>query len=172
VTISYEGLEGGLFSAGAQMSPAELHGMISGSLSAGARFVADQWQREVCTWLDIPEQQNTVFATVYSETLASLQGEELSFLPLLPDDDEILTERVGELGAWCRGFLSGFGMAGRQTALSEEAREVLSDFVEIGKVSDDLDDAEEHEVQLVELTEYLKVGALLVFTEYGQPENH
>ena len=173
MALSHESLADSLVGIGARLSPAELQGMVTGSLAAGARFDVSSWQQELARWLDASTGSITgPFLELYDETLGALAGEELSYQPLMPDDDEALEERVTEMGAWCRGFLGGFGMAGRQSELSEQVKELLTDFVEISKVSDDVAHDEDTEVQLVELIEYLKVGALLVFTEYGQAENH
>jgi len=42
---------------------------------------------------------------------------QMDFQPLLPDDEHALDARVEALGAWCQGFLYGFGAAAPRTAM-------------------------------------------------------
>ena len=42
--------------------------------------------------------------------------------------------------------------------------------VAISELSDEEDASEENDQQLVEITEYVRLGALAVFTEFNEPE--
>ena len=49
---------------------------------------------------------------LFEESTGVLSRAEMEFEPLLPDDETDLAARVEALGAWCQGFLYGFGAAG------------------------------------------------------------
>ena len=68
---------------------------------------------------------------------------------------------------WCRGFLGGFGLAGApaHAKLSEEAQEILRDLGTIAGSAFDFQNEEEDEDALIEVQEFVRVGALLLHTE-------
>jgi uncharacterized protein YgfB (UPF0149 family) len=99
----------------------------------------------------------------------------MTFMPLLPDDDTALPERVRALASWCSGFISGLGQGGAtfEGALSEsdEVTEIVGDLIEIGKASLDVEasgDAESAEAAYAEVAEFVRVGVQIVFEELGQ----
>ncbi|HCW89153.1 MAG TPA: YecA family protein, partial [Marinobacter sp.] len=54
----------------------------------------------------------------------------------------------------------------------EEIREVIGDMVAISQVADQEEEGgEESEQQLLEIVEYVRLGALSVFTEFNPPES-
>ena len=81
----------------------------------------------------------------------------------MPDDDALLSDRLTALGVWCGGFLSGFGLSGGNTdGLEEDAVSVLEDMVAISEVDPDADESEAAEAQFLEVTEYVRMGVLLL----------
>lgn len=98
---------------------------------------------------------------------SELADPELGFEPLLPADDRPLAERADAMADWCRGFLGGFGLAGTgaHAQLSEESQEVLRDVGAIAASSFELDNEEEDEDALIELQEFVRIGAMLLHTE-------
>jgi uncharacterized protein YgfB (UPF0149 family) len=96
-----------------------------------------------------------------------LADPELGFEPLLPADDRPLTERADALVEWCRGFLGGFGLAGAgaHAKLSDEAQEILRDLTTIASSAFDFGDESEDEDALIEVHEFVRMGAMLLFTE-------
>jgi uncharacterized protein YgfB (UPF0149 family) len=87
--------------------------------------------------------------------------------PELPADDRPLTERAEAMVDWCRGFLGGFGLAGTgaHAQLSDEAQEVLRDFGTIAASSFDFGNEDEDEDALIEVQEFVRIGAMLLHTE-------
>lgn len=159
--------------------PSELHGALCGRLAAGGRLDSGDWLILVCEHMGLPEsapQESdtlTSFMTAaYAVTLATLKAADMSFQPLLPDDDYSLDQRLQALSAWIRGFLEGMALVAGSALGSapEEIRELIEDLVAISQVSEAEDDSEESEQQLTEITEYVRLGALAVFTEYNAPE--
>ena len=84
------------------------------------------------------------------ESLDQLLAEDLSFMPLLPDDEESMSDQLEGLASWTASFLAGM-VAGlcvderTMAALPEEAQEIIRDFSAIAQVDvageeDDEDD--------------------------------
>ncbi|PVY76512.1 hypothetical protein C8D92_105266 [Tamilnaduibacter salinus] len=156
--------------------PSELHGGLCGRLAAGARLDADEW-------LDVASEQIGVapeaiqsasdlkqfLSDVYDQTLSGLQAHDMTFQPVLPDDDHALDQRLQALSAWVRGFLEGMAVCASQELgeASGEIREIVEDMVAISQVADGEDDSEEGELQLLELIEYVRVGAMTIFIEFN-----
>lgn len=153
------------------VSPAELHGLLAGQVAAGARFDADTLLRVLSELMDISaltrETTKLGFIELYQSTLSQLESSDFSFELLLPDDEELLAQRAEALGSWCSGFLSGFGLhSGQQPKLSAEAEEGMRDLAHIAQIAADSDvDSEEDEADLMEVQEYVRMAAMLIFSE-------
>jgi hypothetical protein len=71
---------------------------------------------------------------------------------------------------WVQGFNLGFGLQQKQTVgLSDDVKEVLKDFAEIANLSDEIEEDETTEQAYFEISEYVRISALLCFTELGSP---
>ena len=159
--------------------PSELHGVLCGRLAAGARINEEEWLAMVCEHMGLPQaatdesdELREFMASAYSQTLELLKATDMSFQPLLPDDDYAIEQRLEALTSWVRGFLEGMALSAGQ-ALGEapdEIRELIEDLVAISQVADDDEPDDESEQQLMEIVEYVRRGALAVFTEFNPPE--
>ncbi|MBV0933985.1 UPF0149 family protein [Marinobacterium weihaiense] len=159
------------------VSPAELHGLLAGQVAAGARFDPSTLLQRIQELLDIePFAGDAVRRGVmqlYLATLQQFQAPDFSFELLLPEDDQPLSIRAEALGVWCSGFLSGFGLQERKgpQGLSVEGQETLRDLAQIVQISTPSDaDSEEDEGDLMEVQEYVRMAALLVFSECNEPD--
>jgi uncharacterized protein YgfB (UPF0149 family) len=158
------------------VSPAELQGLVCGQLASGARLSHDLWLQIANDFLDITgfahESSKVALVGLYQQSLAQYESLDMSLDILLPDDEEYaISQRVEALGLWVQGFLAGFGMQGKQTdkSLAADAKEMLSDLSQISKVASvDLEEDEESEGDFVELSEYVRMGAVYLFTECNQ----
>jgi uncharacterized protein YgfB (UPF0149 family) len=111
-------------------------------------------------------------ARFVNDALEALHSEDMSFVPLLPEDDALMEERLSALAEWCQSFLTGFaaGLSRRGVeslkGLPDEAQEIVQDFAAIAQLETELyeDEADEGEAHFVELEEYVKVGALLIMS--------
>lgn len=166
---SFDQLHSLLKDYGALQSAAELHGFLSGQLAAGKRLSRSEWLRAANEEADLSRNPDEVAGDslydLYRTTLASLQSGELSFHPLLPDDDAALVDRVDGLGQWCQGFLAGFGMAGANLKLDAELAEALRDLSAIAQVGTDEDDTESSESDLFSICEYVRLTAVEIFSQ-------
>ena len=158
---------------GAFGTPSELHGLMCGQLAAGVRFDADAWLAMVVAHLDVQEIEDdddkAELVGLYEQALGQFSDGGFSFSLLLPDDDTELAARAESLGSWCSGFLGGFGLAfdRDKQKLNEEVTETMDDLSQIALVSLDDDDDPEAEQSLMELVEYVRMAALMVFSEYN-----
>jgi yecA family protein len=170
---SFEQIHTLLQNYGALQSAAELHGFLAGQLAAGRRLSRGEWLRAANEAADLSQNPDEVAGDslyeMYRSTLAALQSGELSFHPLLPDDDSALVERVDGLGQWCQGFLAGFGMAGSKLPIDEDLAEALRDLSAIAQVgaSDDDGEGENSESDLFSICEYVRLTAVEIFTQYN-----
>jgi uncharacterized protein YgfB (UPF0149 family) len=148
----------------------ELHGSLCGYLAGGARpqggdvLAALQLDGEAT---DPTAEDLALLQRLTRQCERELADSELGFEPLLPDDDRPLVERAEAVVDWCRGFLGGFGLAGTaaHASLSEEAQEILRDFGTIAASSFDFNNEDEDEDALIEVQEFVRVGALLLHAE-------
>jgi len=164
---------------GLAADPADCHGSLCGLLCAMDMGQGTAWVNQVLTgqWglaeAEAAQQAadgetRDLLLSLYEETAAQLDDPEYGFSPLLPDDDVPLAQRVAALSRWCQGFLLGLGLGGvkEQSGLSEDSREVLQDFVEISRLgSGEGGEGDEDETAYVEIVEYVRMAALLIYEE-------
>jgi len=174
--LNYRSVQKFVCSIQQDRNASELHGLICGYLAAGSRPSSQGWSGILESWFEtsaIPADGIHKLLPLATSTLAQLNDQELSFQLLLPDDDQPMLDRMEAMSCWCRGFLQGFGLAGnyQQQDLSEDASELLGDIAEISNMSDEMN-GDDTEADFVEILEYLRVGAMILFSEHGQPDVH
>lgn len=149
--------------------PSEVHGLVTGWVCAGAGGDAGGFRAGLANWLDADPDNSTFrqIETIREQATTDLADEELGFRLLMPQDDVPLAERTKAISQWCTGFLSGFGMTGRyrQSELSGELAEILTDLSRVSQIEEDVPDDEENEADLTEIIEFVRMAALLVYTE-------
>jgi uncharacterized protein YgfB (UPF0149 family) len=160
-----------LASSAQPVSPAELHGLLLGRSCAGSGFDLEPWLVDAAELLGGEPQDNVRQALIGLQEMVKgeLTGDEVTVVLLLPADDAPLVERAQALGLWCQGFLGGFGLTARDSALSAEAMEVLQDLAAIAQVQSALEESEDGENDYMEVMEYLRVAPLLLFAECAKP---
>lgn len=154
-----------LADAAPDISPASLHGALTGYLCSGAAP-----DPEIFTDLfetPLPDVVLRLLDRLGTEVQELLQQTDYSFQPLLPEDDSVLFERLSALGQWCDWFNIGFsaGYAQPQTPLSVEVMEILNDFGQLAEVEVPDADSEDDERYLMELVEYVRMAAIAVFQQ-------
>lgn len=155
-----------------QSHASEIHGVLTGLVCAGFTF---EEQSYIAMLNDLfnngdlfPEAVTSVIKQMYSELWADILDNAYSFQLMLPDDDDSIVERGHALGKWVQGFNLGFGLQQKNTPVtSSEVKEVLTDFAEIANLSDEMEEDEDTEQAYFEISEYVRISALLCFTELG-----
>ena len=155
--------------------PSELHGALCGRLAAGSRIEEPEWLAMVCEHMGLAEESDDLapfMNKAYEQTLELLKSADMSFHPLLPDDDYAIEQRLEALVSWVRGFLEGMALSAGESLgqAPDEIRELIEDMVAISQLSEEEEADDESEQQLLEITEYIRLGALAVFTEFNAPE--
>ncbi len=174
-SVAFHDVARALAEAGSTVLAAEAHGYLCGALCVRRDFGLAEWLDEILP--DGSTADHGRFESVREASDATLAGTEMEFQPLLPDDEEPLAVRGEALGAWCQGFLYGFGAAGtaNRSALPESVSEFLVDLARISQAGDVGSETEEaEEAAYAELVEFLRVGVQLVYDELaalraGQP---
>jgi len=153
----------------AEAYAAEVHGFVCGQICVTGHADEALWTE----FLDVQGEDDALTQSCYSEvaqliseTLAQMHSAEFGLQLLLPEDAMPMPIRIEALSNWCHGFLNGYGVSERQTALSptEECNEVLEDFTKICRLGID-DEGTEDEQSFMELAEYVRMGAILIFEE-------
>lgn len=162
----YDALALALTQQGVAMTPAEMHGLISGLICGGNRGAG--WQTLV---FDLTNE-GMAFSQALAQPLQQLhqatgdmlEDEGFMFQLYLPEDDDIsVFDRADALAGWVNHFLLGLGVS--QPKLSQvkgETGEAIDDLRTIAQLGyDENEDQDELEQSLEEVIEYVRVAALL-----------
>jgi hypothetical protein len=147
---------------------AETHGIVIGLLAGGPRQsdreIADQLAGlQVGDWNSQRIQDN--LGPAISTLRSELASPDMDFRPLLPTDDRPLTERTRCLARWVTGFLAGFG-AGATKVEGSDSAEALRLLEQIARAGTDPEAGDEEQEQAFsELSEFVRVAALLLREE-------
>jgi uncharacterized protein YgfB (UPF0149 family) len=143
---------------------AELHGSLCGFLSGGESPGRQQWLGKVMAEPDPGEiLHDSALDRLFVATETLLESPDFGFELLLPDEESPVGERGDALLGWCRGFLGGFGLAaGERPPLSEDGADALRDLARMAASELSYEDPEGDEESLAEVTEFVRVAALLL----------
>ena len=153
------------------VGPSELHGSLTGFLSAGGKAQARRWLEALQIQAPAAADADPALIQLYRDCAAALDDPELRFEPLLPAMQGAIDARADALVDWCRGFLGGLGLAGGSpSTMSDDASEILRDLGTIAGSRFEYENAEEDESALEEVIEFVRVGVLLLHTEMTAPK--
>ena len=173
--VAFDELADRMVELGSDGHPAEIHGYISGVLSAGGRPEVKKWLEQIAEQIGdkkLDDAMTRVLTRLYDNTLQQLEASDFSIQLLLPDDDESLAQRTESLGVWCQSFISGFGQGLSQQNVSEMVEDVLKDFAEISLIEATEED-EESEKLYMEISEFVRIAWLAVFNDiHDRPESN
>ncbi len=165
---AYQELQHKLRNANASADAAEVHGVICGIISSNQKLPV-YWFDEL---FDQAEAGDLLAAdcrsdieALYARTIMQIEEAGLGMQLLLPDDGNSLGTRAQAVSQWCQGFLYGIGLSGTafEQQLSDEAREALEDIASFTRMDiDGIEESEDEEDALVEITEFLWVAAMLI----------
>jgi uncharacterized protein len=166
----YEPINNALQQVGALMEAAEAHGILCGIICTSQSYDEQIWLRHVLsdTAIDdglVPQCQRQLLL-LKQYTLQQLNSVNDEFMPLLPNDDSPLSQRVQALGGWCEGFLFGIGLTGINTkSLPNEVKDFLDDVISVSRVAPIENNSETYEGDYMEIVEYLKIGVITLYEE-------
>lgn len=153
------------------VTPAEMHGLLSGMLCGGLDPALGNWAPMLYDYTNDgqgwPIQSKELAASCVQLASEQLTGEDLDFELLLPADNENLLDRGDALTEWVSAFIAGIGVVGvKSGALSEDGKEVLADLTEIAQLGiDEDDDMEEQALLFEQVIEHVRVCAMTLHAE-------
>ncbi|MDI6936047.1 YecA family protein [Serratia sp. Se-PFBMAAmG] len=176
-TPGYNALAAARYQQGVGMTPAEMHGLLSGILCGGNKDT--RWK----TMVHDLTNEGMAFSQSLSQPLQALhenlsntlEDEGFMFQLMLPEDDDITVfDRADALAGWVNHFLLGLGVTQpKLDKVTGETGEAIDDLRTIAQLGYDEDeDQEELEQSLEEVIEYVRVAALLchdTFTRQHTP---
>jgi yecA family protein len=169
----YEHLERQLARVGLEFGAAEAHGLLCGLLCSGQKDAQQRWLdqllEETADGDLLVNECRRALDELYRHTKSELHDPGLGLRPLLPEDNQPLHQRAIALSEWCQGFLYGLGLSGLdQKRLSTATRDALQDLSQITRMDiKALDESEQDEEDLVEISEFVWVAAMLLFQDLG-----
>ncbi|HIP95430.1 MAG TPA: YecA family protein [Leucothrix sp.] len=170
--LDYFKLENALRKAEADYSASEAQAIACGMLAVNIAADKITWVQlifgEINSEDTLQVEAIKLTGELHDQCKRQLQDANLAFELLMPNEEESLLLRVSALQEWCNGFLLGIGLSGisDHKTLPEDTRELLVDFTEIGTSgSFDLEDEEASEEALAEISEYVRMGVLLINEE-------
>jgi hypothetical protein len=177
-TPSFDLIDEGLRRAEASTDAAEAHGSLCGLVCGLGTGAQSAWLAETLADSQANESvaghTSALLEALAASTRAALEGADMTFQPLLPDDTQPLVERVDCLAQWCQGFNHGLFVAARIGDAEAElgsgnTAEVVRDFGEMAQVSVGDEEADaEGEAAYAELVEYVRVSVQLVYEELSE----
>lgn len=165
-TITFNELSQALASAGCQTEAAECHATLTGLICADP--LSPDWMAQITGGGDNLDALRDLLIELREGVQQALGSEEFKFDLLLPGDETDLSERTQALAHWCQGFLFGLTLGGLEAgqALPGDSGEVVSDFSRLTEAEHSGTSTDEDEHSFVELHEYVRVGAQLVYEEF------
>ena len=176
--VSYTKLKSTLDKLDAQISAAETHGLITGMLTLAPQ------PNQVAKWRDIllesmdskkpTKGQWDVIQAIGDQIRSDFMEFKFSFKLLLPNDEQILEQRIDALGQWCRGYLSGLALLGltKEDLKNEVIKELISDLSQISHISMETDSSEEDENNYLELVEFVRIAVQNIQLELQGSEHN
>ncbi len=175
VTPDYNALASALSQQGVGMTPAEMHGLLSGILCGGNQDAS--WKTLVQDLTNegmaFPQSLASPLQALRDSTANTLEEEGYLFQLMLPDDDDIsVFDRADALAGWVNHFLLGLGVTQpKLEKVTGETGEAIDDLRTIAQLGYDEDeDQEELEQSLEEVIEYVRVAALLCHDTFTRPQ--
>lgn len=118
------------------VSISEVHGLMTGLMTACNAPDEAVWAQvfEELSFGALPEPALTLLAEEAEDIVFQLKDKDdaYSYMPLIPDDEHDLYERVMALKQWANGFMTGFGIT--DCSISADENEMLSDLAKIGGI--------------------------------------
>jgi uncharacterized protein YgfB (UPF0149 family) len=171
--IDYEEVRRLIEASDLSPSPSEAQGILCGLICGGDPRAAETWLDQLLApkgtravdLLAVEGRDSLI--RLAEQTFEEIQGPDLGFTLLLPDESGPLVERATAVYDWVRGFLFGLGILGfDERGLSEQAREIFRDFADLTYLDlSALDEGEENEAALTEITEFVRIAAMLLYQE-------
>lgn len=173
-SILFSSFQATITSEGVVAHASEIHGALTGLICSGLAFESNDYIPMINDCFNnseaLPYEVKAMVKSIYSNIWQTILDDSFGFQMMLPDDDETIAERSHALSVWVQGFNLGFGLQHKDMPnTSDDVKEVIADFAEIANLSDEVDDNEASEQAYFEIGEYVRISAMLIFSELGEP---
>ena len=171
--LDYDSVSNKLSQQGVIVDAAEVHGILCGMLCGGMSLTDQKWLEALSETINqgdaFSDSTQHLLNTLFNQICQQLLEPEFALTLLLPDDQAPINDRGAALINWVQGFMLGFGLHQQDLMqCSEDVKEALEDFSDISRMEEPMDADEESEKALFEVEEYVKISAILCFSELGQ----
>lgn len=163
---TYRDLHQALSKTTLKLHPSQAHGLICGIICGNPATNA-AWE-ELVTGGKGPAKTHEILQSLFDASKTQLDDFLFEFELVMPSDSDDLPIRAEALTLWCQGFLTGLKMAQVQIVGREpgEMSEAINDLIEIAKMNyEDVVASEEDEAAYVELVEYVRMAAILIYQD-------
>ena len=176
-SLRIESLKIALDAAEIGQHPVEVHGALVGLICGGVDQTGDLWIKPLFDLMNdgqpLPAPLHQLVCELFQDSVARLSDFDFGFMPLLPEEEEPLSHRVEALSLWTQSFLTGIAIIQpKLNKASAEVREVIKDLADIAQVEFDVTDDEESETAYIELLEFVRIAAILCYSEFGPEPSH
>lgn len=165
--MKFSDLQNFFYELGVQVSPSMLHGFVSGRISCGPIGIDRLVEISIeCLALsqEMASKDEGQFRDIILTFIKEIKHTDCVFIPILPEEDIPLSERLIALGEWCGNYVSGFAEGlEKECQLSDDANEALEDLASIARVSIEFD--EDGECDYIELVEYIRIAVQLIYID-------
>ena len=176
--VDYDSMNDALARCGASWTAAQTHGLQSSRIAVtGMSGLSDsigQVLDGASASNEFRKECEDMLGTLWQTTHMALSGRLSEFKPLLPDDSDRSDVRAEGLAHWCEGYLHGLVSTEHEATIKEHlasdpVADIIKDMLQITRVTVDAnDDDESNEASYVEIVEYLRVAAQLIYEELAE----
>lgn len=167
----YQELNQALSNTTLKLHPSQVHGLISGVLSGNPKSTA-AWE-ELVTGGEETAKTHDLLQAMFDASAKQLSEFLFEFQLVMPPDTEPLPSRAEALTLWSQGYLTGLKLAQVQLVGREagDVTEAINDLIEIAKMNyEDVVASEEDEAAYIELVEYVRMAAVLIYQDIREQE--
>lgn len=176
--VDHDVLNDALQRCGASWTAAQAHGLFSSRLAVSGTNSHAQSLSQVLEGSDasdaLRKECEDMLAALWLATHSAFSERQSAFEPLLADDGDSTAVRAEAVAHWCEGYLHGLVSGEHESALrkrlaADPLADIIKDMLQITRAAvDDNDGDESDEESYVEIIEYLRVAAQLVYEELAE----
>ncbi|MDH5631742.1 MAG: UPF0149 family protein [Gammaproteobacteria bacterium] len=169
----YGELNQALMDAGITTPASEAQGLICGVLCAASTEAAGSGWVPILLADHAGEEGEAIktatrmLIAIHQQLIICMQDKDFALRLVLPDEEQPVAMRLDALAEWCSGFLMGLvaGGAGDIARLPPDSAEIARDMLKITEVVAAEEAGEDDEESLMQLEEYVRLGALAIYDE-------
>jgi uncharacterized protein YgfB (UPF0149 family) len=156
--------------------PSEIQGLCLGIICTGRQQNPDYWHAQIEKTLlgeevsHLPLDCAQLLQNLLKNCFQSLTHPHFELTLLLPDDSMPIEVRLKAISDWCKGFIYGLGLGSPEPAVWNQPniKEALEDIAQIQAIDTQPVENDDSEKDYIELVEYLKIAAILIFEECSE----